>query len=492
MDIKEALFGIVNSDTMRPSYIAIEKLIAVMMNDYLKKQNKRFEGDRYNSVQIYDMVFPDGIDDEKGYIAVDIKVLRHPQMILKMIYDTVGRFSMNRGESDKLLLIVVNEVPERIINKIEEKKAQLNFELLVWDIDKLVEIFSQNERLFEETYININNVLMKDAVNSGITRSNQSYLTKRSKHIEQLKKEYENDNVVLFLGAGVSIDAKIATWDNLISELFVALIDKQLLANNIQIEKKDKKKILKEIASQNGTSPLLQTRFLRSGFESEFEELVREILYKNAVDTSVLLEEIGQLCVPNRGKLGVRAVVNYNFDDLIEKALKKLRVKFHSIYSEGMLTASDEIGIYHVHGFLPQNKEVYNDLSKSLLVFSEEGYHKLMIDPYNWANMNQLNFLCNHTCVFIGLSMTDLNLRRLLEIAAQKRMDDNFECRHYAIMRKFEIKNSSNDSIKSFENVNESLQESFFREMGINVIWIKEFSEIPKILKEIKGNFDSV
>lgn len=47
---------------------------------------------------------------------------------------------------------------------------------------------------------------------------------------------------MLFLGAGASNDAKIATWKNLISELFVALIDKQLNANHIEMERKDKKK----------------------------------------------------------------------------------------------------------------------------------------------------------------------------------------------------------------------------------------------------------
>ena len=264
------------------------------------------------------------------------------------------------------------------------------------------------------------------------------------------------------------------------------------LSHILKIEKKDKKKIVKEVINQNGNSPLLQTRFLRNGFENDFEELVREILYKNAVESSDLLEEIGQLCIPNRGKLGVRAIINYNFDDLVEKNLKRLRVKYHSIYGEGMIPDADELGIYHVHGFLPQEKENYENLTKSLLVFSEEGYHKLMLEPYNWANISQLNYMINNTCLFIGLSMTDPNMRRLLEIAAQKRIENDSDCQHYAIMRRFRMKESAEvDSIKSFERVNETLQESFFKELGVNVIWIDEFSEIPAILKQIKGNYES-
>jgi len=492
MDIREALLELVNSESVRYSYMAIEKLVIVMMRNYLEAQNKRLLAENQDMLRISDMILPDGIDNEDGCVAAEIKMYRHKQMSLRVIYDTIGHFSINRGEINKLLLIVVNELPERIRNRIEEKKKQLNFELIIWDIDDLVRIFSSNENLFVETYNNLNTVLLRDTINDGISRNNSIYLEKRKRYVEQLHVQYENDNIVLFLGAGASNEAKIATWHTLISELFVALIDKQLIANHIQIEKKDKKKIVKEVINQNGNSPLLQTRFLRNGFENDFEELVREILYKNAVESSDLLEEIGQLCIPNRGKLGVRAIINYNFDDLVEKNLKRLRVKYHSIYGEGMIPDADELGIYHVHGFLPQEKENYENLTKSLLVFSEEGYHKLMLEPYNWANISQLNYMINNTCLFIGLSMTDPNMRRLLEIAAQKRTENDGDCQHYAIMRRFRMKESAEvDSIKSFERVNETLQESFFKELGVNVIWIDEFSDIPIILKQIKGNYES-
>ena len=152
-----------------------------------------------------------------------------------------------------------------------------------------------------------------------------------------------------------------------------------------------------------------------------------------------------------------------------------------------MIPNNDEVGIYHVHGFIPQDKGDYKNLAKSLLVFSEEGYHKLLLEPYNWANISQLNYLINYCCVFIGLSMTDPNLRRLLEVAAQKQRDGEQSCKHYAIMKKQKI-DGSNDSegLANFENVNASLQESLYEELGVNIIWIDEFSEIPEILKMIK------
>ena len=114
MDIRESLLAIVNSETNRYSYMAIEKLIIVMMKDYLKSQNKRLFAESEKIYGISDMLLPDGIDNESGCIAAEIKMYRHKQMSLKVIYDTFGRFSMNKGEINKLLLIVVNELPDGI------------------------------------------------------------------------------------------------------------------------------------------------------------------------------------------------------------------------------------------------------------------------------------------------------------------------------------------------------------------------------------------
>lgn len=490
MDIKKILLEMINSDVIsNNAYREIEKLIYIMFQDYLQRQNKQILQPSYTDLMPYDMLLPNGIDNISGKVAVEIKMFRNRYIRLDRIYDAVGRIAIHGKDIDALLLIIVNEISEDFINKIRERDNHLGYKLFIWNIDDLVKIFEANRELFAEAYHNLNKELLNDTISRGIARKNKDYLETQKKYIVQLKEEYKNDNIVLFLGAGTSIDANIATWDTLILELFVSLIDKKLKEQSVQIEKSERENILKEIIRQNGNSPLLQTRFLRKGFQDEFEELVSKILYKNAVETSDLLEEIGQLCVPNRGKLGVKAIVNYNFDDLVEKNLKRLRVSYHSIYGEGMTPKLNELGIYHVHGFLPQHKEEYSNLAKSLLVFSEEGYHKLMIEPYNWANMLQLNYMVNNTCVFIGLSMTDPNMRRLLEIAAQKRDVENLECKHYAIMKKFCIEGSeTSDAIKSFEGVNESIQESLFQEIGVNVIWIKKYEEIPTILRQIKEN----
>lgn len=222
MDIKEKLLELTNSETIRYSYMAVEKLIIVMMKDYLESQNKQILVGSETIYRALDIIMPDGIDSDESCIAVKIKIYRHKQMGLRVIYDTIGHFSINRGDINKLLLIVVNELPDSIRKRIEEKKNQLNFELVIWDIDDLVRIFRNNESLFVDTYNNLNTVFLRETINNGILRNNRTYLEKREKYVEQLHVQYKNDNIVLFLGAGASNEANIATWNTLISELFVA------------------------------------------------------------------------------------------------------------------------------------------------------------------------------------------------------------------------------------------------------------------------------
>lgn len=74
MDIRETLLELINSETIRYSYMAIEKLIIVMMKDYLGSQNKRLFAENEVVHGISDMILPDGIDSDESCIAAEIKM----------------------------------------------------------------------------------------------------------------------------------------------------------------------------------------------------------------------------------------------------------------------------------------------------------------------------------------------------------------------------------------------------------------------------------
>ena len=250
----------------------------------------------------------------------------------------------------------------------------------------------------------------------------------------------------------------------------------------------------------NDPSPLLTARYLRRGLvdgENEkvdqFQTAVTDVLYgKSSASSSSLLDTLAQMTHPKRSGAKIAAVVTYNFDDLLEKELDRTNDLYRSIFREGDSASIDELPIYHVHGFLPENREPYDGLADSTLAFSEEGYHQIYSDSYHWSNLVQLNLLRETTCLFVGLSLTDPNLRRLLEIAARRSTGRI----HYAMMKRSDVKEFMHDrgkkvvssrvkSVKQFLDNHHKVTEELFRELGVDIVWYDDYKDIPGLLNRI-------
>jgi hypothetical protein len=112
------------------------------------------------------------------------------------------------------------------------------------------------------------------------------------------------------------------------------------------------------------------------------------------------------------------------------------------------------------------------------IVFSEDTYHTQFIDPFSWSNLIQLYKLMNNICLFVGLSLTDPNLRRLLDISKRKSPDDMLK--HYVIKKL----PSNNSKINEMQIM---LEEQDANMLGLNVIWVDEYKDIPYILEKINA-----
>src|SRR5262249_4087962 len=134
------------------------------------------------------------------------------------------------------------------------------------------------------------------------------------------------------------------------------------------------------------------------------------------------LRAIVKLCRRTRpGKRGLRAVINYNLDGLLEMALGSY--PFQSFWKPAKAKPKT-LPIYHAHGYLPV-RDPFSDYSPRLgslpdeIVLTEEHYHREAADPYSWANLVQLGAMSRSTGLTIGLSLSDPNLRRLLDAAGR-------------------------------------------------------------------------
>ena len=86
--------------------------------------------------------------------------------------------------------------------------------------------------------------------------------------------------------------------------------------------------------------------------------------------------------------------------------------------------------VFYPHGFLPDPNR-HSFPATDTIVLSEDDYFDLYRSPYAWANMVQLTLLLNYTALFIGCSLLDPNMRRLLDITAKMRPNHS----HYALFR---------------------------------------------------------
>jgi hypothetical protein len=151
--------------------------------------------------------------------------------------------------------------------------------------------------------------------------------------------------------------------------------------------------------------------------------------------------------------------------------------------------AGDEVLIFHPHGFLPRGT-YSRDFSKEPIILSEDDYHELYAAPYSWPNVIQLNMLISFNVLFVGCSLKDPNLRRLLDISKKVRAPA-----HFAIMRNPDSEsNQSNGPTsqrkqprwrKELMSFQKHIEEENLRERGITPIWYEEESDASKILDQI-------
>lgn len=99
---------------------------------------------------------------------------------------------------------------------------------------------------------------------------------------------------------------------------------------------------------------------------------------------------------------------------IIERKLEKCKVSFFSILEEDEVMMREGMPILHVQGYIPKST---NPTSVPYLVLDESSYNRLFNELYMWINVEQLHYMRNSNCVFLGFSMKDPNLRRLLELA---------------------------------------------------------------------------
>ena len=469
-----------DENNSKAAYLAFETYVIETLQKYLVSSGKRFVVN--NESNSFDAYLPDGIDDIIEPLNVEIKYFTSDKK--SVYFQSLQKLTNKINQSEEALLLILGaDFTEKSIESMFSMlNARTNKKIDIWTISTFNEKTKEYRQENFEDLKNPNTLLVDAAINNDSTENDLKNVQKAL--LDSLKSKYQNEEVALFLGAGVSFDSGVPLWSDLINKLLAKMIVSRFKESKIESEQLSK---IIDLAYENQeNSSITQMRYIRSAFDNvTYNKLVHESLYSNKPNINTrLLKAISAICAPTRNHIGVQGIVTYNFDDLIERRLKKDNVSVNSIFDSNGCTNNSELSIFHVHGYLPKR---FDEETSHELIFSEEDYHRVYRDAYCWSNLVQLNYLREKTCLFIGCSLTDPNLRRLLDVASRS----NEKPRHFALLRRPKIEKTeelSRFDIETYVKIDMSIKERCFSMMGINIIWIDDFKEISDILHWIKSN----
>ena len=191
----------------------------------------------------------------------------------------------------------------------------------------------------------------------------------------------------------------------------------------------------------------------------------------------------------------VRAVATFNFDTLLENAISSYGAKVPYAY-HGQVTSfkgrgvSDQalareekknaevLPIFHIHGLLsPVHALLHNH--NEAVVLSYDEYFDKNADPLSWETSTSLHLLRNYCSLWLGTSLKDWNMMRLLHSALSGRNDVH----SYAIQCLREVEPPADvpeNCIQDFRRVAMRFQASLLDTVGVKLIIAgDEFKDIP-------------
>lgn len=278
--------------------------------------------------------------------------------------------------------------------------------------------------------------------------------------VDRLKNDIDNGDLSIVLGAGVSVDYGAASWEALVSSFEKDV--NELISLNFD----------NQIKSEIGTTDLIHTQLYKDLLpEDKFYNRIYQSLYSNFTSSKLIeattLYEIGSLLKRYSTKRNIK-VLTYNYDNFFEQYLDKhfSDVKYNIFFTEEC-SLNNSVPIYHIHGYLPYGQEIDKNYKKSIKL-TEDDYNFLYNSPYSWQIETQLETFRKNNCLFVGCSLTDPNIRRLLKLSIESKK------RHYALM-----------SIKEMNPFELVIVSHHFSKLGVDIIWAESFKEYPQILRKL-------
>jgi hypothetical protein len=280
--------------------------------------------------------------------------------------------------------------------------------------------------------------------------------------LQRLQQLHHDGRLCLFVGAGVSESCHLPNWDTLSNRVVL-----EAFRDEVQLD-------LRQTANRNAAlkkPPLGAMRATRRVLKKRFNSVVKECLYSTTPELSETVKAIALL-------RKVRNICCFNYDDVLEAAYEQNGITYRPVTEADELPLdSDDVLIFHPHGFLPRSTK--RDYSEERIIISEDDYHKLYSSPHSWSNMIQVSLLMSFSILFIGCSLVDPNIRRLLDICKRVQVGNKY----YSLSKRptYEYGPEWYRCLIS----SQQFEEDDLLDRGVTPIWYKDHLDVPGLLNKI-------
>ena len=315
---------------------------------------------------------------------------------------------------------------------------------------------------------------------------------------ELLHKTYSRVGIVPVLGAGVSMCSRLPNWAELLERVGRSCLPR------------GGRRLVRDLRREGFSLPAIAGMLRALCPEHQnFAELVREELYRKFPRVlrqakpgdwsdfvkfvqvhNPTLRAVAALCAiatdsqrPFRKNPLIHGIVNFNIDSVLREYVQARyqHALVRTVERPSKEMQPGRINVYYMHGFLRFDSKagVLSREAADKLVLAEHEYFDFFNSPTGLFNYTFLYLLREHSCLFIGLSMQDDNVRRLLHYSTKERVQARVDegktsrdarskaMRHFAVLKKYRSK-----------TVNTAVERSL-AQLGTYVLWISDYDEIP-------------
>ncbi len=291
-----------------------------------------------------------------------------------------------------------------------------------------------------------------DAVTSGITAAIDTI----AGHLGE---------ITLFVGAGVSMEAELPSWNELVRNLLVGARRPE--------DEPDAVDAWAETVLQEG--PLAAAAVAESLYAdpASFRRALRDALYARGFAAYVPGSLAGQIAWLKQRMGGRLALLTVNYDGLIEDALRERRLEPVS-YVRAWSEPADKSAVWHLHGRLIRARSGRSWLSEGSLVLSEGSYVRSTTSTFPQELVAER--LRGSLCVFVGLSMTDPNFIRWLYRSAEERGGPRFV---------IFVRQASPVADERVRHILERSAAARWARYHVTPVWANYYGEVAQIVHEI-------